>query len=74
LALHGDTLDVRFSTEKGDVTEAVRAERESLAQELAEMGLALGELAFGALRLREDEVPRRLLHGKKTSTRLDLLG
>lgn len=73
LVLQGERLDVRLADEEGEAEEAVRAERESLATELSEMGLSLGELVYGALRLPVISA-RPLLGGSSPDSRLDLLG
>lgn len=74
LKLQGDRLDVRIADEKGTAQEAIQAERQSLVQELADMGLDLGELLYGALRLRNESVKRPNLGNGSANSRLDVVG
>lgn len=73
MTLLGDRLDVRLADEKGNAREAVTAERQSLSEELADMGLSLGELVYGAMRLAVAE-PRPAMEASSQGARLDLLG
>lgn len=73
MTLLGDRLDVRLSDEKGNAREAVTAERQSLSEELADMGLSLGELVYGAMRLAVAD-PRPAMDASSQGARLDLLG
>lgn len=73
MTLIADRLDVRLADEKGNAREAVTAERQSLSEELADMGLSLGELVYGAIRLAAPE-PRPIMDAASQGARLDLLG
>lgn len=74
LKLSGERLDVRIADEKGTALEAVQAERETLVEELAAMGLELGDLAYGSLRLRDEAKSRPRLGNADASSRLDVVG
>jgi hypothetical protein len=72
MELQGERLNIRIADEKGNAHEPIQEERASLARELEDMGLILGELAYGQLRLRGEpktpHVPRR------GTSRLDVVG
>jgi hypothetical protein len=47
LVLSKNILNIRFQDDAGTASDAVKEERETLAKELADIGLSLGELIYG---------------------------
>lgn len=74
LLLTETRLDVRLSTEHHNAQSAMQAERDSLQEELADMGLELGNLIYGAQESPLSAPEQRVSPVTNAGRRLDLKG